>query len=141
MNNYRISDEVKNNHDEDITLSKCYFKEVATRDDGSYIIFNSDNILQKYFDELRQTMYTKTFTEEEFRKYKYNPKVLSYDLYGNTELWFLILYMNQMKSVTEFNRMTIKIFYSSILGKINEIMDMEAVNIRSNQDKLTKSLI
>ena len=39
---------------------------------------------------------TKTFTDDEVRKYRYHPKLLSYALYGSPDLGLLLLKLNNM---------------------------------------------
>lgn len=58
------------------------------------IIYSYDNIIYSYLDELKMICYNIEMSDEEFRKYKYKPKLLSYDLYGATGLYFIILAIN-----------------------------------------------
>lgn len=41
-------------------------------------------------------------TETELEKYKANPKMLSYDVYKSTDLWFLICNINKCKRSFDF---------------------------------------
>ncbi len=36
-------------------------------------------------------------------KYKYRPKLLSYDIYDNAELYYIILRLNDLYNVKDFN--------------------------------------
>ena len=40
--------------------------------------------------------------DTEIEKYKYNPKLLSYDVYKSTDLWFLICNINKCKRSFDF---------------------------------------
>ena len=42
-------------------------------------------------------------TDEEKIKYKYNPKLLSYDIYGTPDLGYSLLLLNDMEHISEFN--------------------------------------
>lgn len=55
-------------------------------------------------------------------KYRYNPKVLSYDLYDTVELWQGLLEINNVKSMTEFDFEVIKVFYKDRIFKILETL-------------------
>lgn len=78
-------------------------------------------IVCRYYDSLKTYITEKTLTKEEQEKYKYNPRFLCYDLYGTPELWADILYINNMVSVTQFKKSTIKVFNTSIIDALIEI--------------------
>lgn len=78
-------------------------------------------IVCRYYDSLKSYIEEKTFTDEEFERYRYNPRFLSYDLYGTPELWADLLYINNMVSVTSFKKRTIKVFTSGIIDALIEI--------------------
>ena len=86
------------------------------------------NILSKYITE-------KTFTDDEFRKYNQRPKLLSKDLYGTPELWSGLLYINNMVSVTNFNKRTIKVFTTGIIDALEEIMTICNNDLESNKNE------
>lgn len=88
---------------------------------GNSIIAPYQTIVCRYYDSLKSYITQKTFTDEEFAKYKYNPRFLSYDLYGTPELWADLLYINNMVSVTAFKKQTINIFTTSIIDALIEI--------------------
>lgn len=74
-------------------------------DDGR-IMQSTYNVVSDYLDELRDSEYTQTvqLSDEELMKYKYKPKLLAYDLYGNGEAYFIILLINDMSSVKQFTK-------------------------------------
>ena len=106
-------------------------------EEGKNLVFSRDNNLFKsrygevtvptqtlicrYYDSLKSYIIDKTLTKDEQNRYKYNPRFLSYDLYGTPELWADILYINNMVSVAEFNKSSIKVFSTSIIDAIIEI--------------------
>lgn len=62
------------------------------------------NILDFYLKELKKLcVKVNTISNEEKVKYMYAPHILSYDLYGTTNLDFIILLCNNMISPNEFN--------------------------------------
>ena len=52
-------------------------------------------------------------TDSEFNKYRFKPKLLAYDLYGSTELYFTILFLNGICSIKDFNRKNIRLIKKS----------------------------
>nr|DAS58635.1 MAG TPA: hypothetical protein [Caudoviricetes sp.] len=63
-----------------------------------------------------------------YQSIKYSPKLLSYILYGTTELWSCLLLLNNCKSVIDFDLKTVKIYNpDNIKDMINEILILEGV--------------
>lgn len=60
------------------------------------------NLLDDYVDILEEYFIDVELTPEEVKKYRYNPKRMAYDLYGSTDLYSFILYINKFASVKEF---------------------------------------
>lgn len=70
------------------------------------------------------------FDDKMTRKYKYNPKKLSYDIYSTTELWFELLRINHCSSVTEFTLTNniVNVYNTNKLKDVlNEIMILEGI--------------
>ena len=69
------------------------------------IEYSTYNILSDYIEELRDD-YGKLIIldKDQLVKYEYNPKLLCYDIYGNGELAFIILLLNDMCNIKEFNK-------------------------------------
>ena len=86
------------------------------------VITPQQSIVCRYYDSLKSYITTLTFeTTEQKKRYRFNPKFLSYDLYGTPELWADLLYINNMTSVAEFKKDTVKVFTSDILNALVEI--------------------
>ena len=66
------------------------------------------NAINDYIEELRRASMIVQLNDEEYRKYVFKPKLLCHDIYGNPELYFIILLINDMIDVKEFNK---KSFY------------------------------
>jgi len=72
---------------------------------GRWLRFSSYNILSDYIDDIKEEYSAKyTFDDNQFLKYKYKPKLVAFDLYGCAELGTLLLLINDMYSVRQFNR-------------------------------------
>ena len=73
-----------------------------SKDNKMEVQFTSDNLVNDYLDIFRERGQKVQLSELEKRKYYYNPDLLSYDLYGTTELDFIIMIMNGVISSNEF---------------------------------------
>lgn len=66
--------------------------------------------------------------DEELYHYMYNPKLLSYDLYGTTEYWHVLLLINNCVSKIDFNMRKIKVLDPQrIRGFVNEVLILEKI--------------
>lgn len=66
------------------------------------MVYCIDNILYTYMEEMKQKRKLVSVTETERIKYAYKPKLLSYDIYGSTEVFFVLLAMNGMCNMKQF---------------------------------------
>lgn len=74
---------------------------------GSLEIPFRNLITTDYLDDFKKEAYKITLTAEEFRKYKYKPKLLAHDIYGNSEFHYIILAINGLYSIKDFTKKTI----------------------------------
>ena len=77
-----------------ITYTKLCFLE------NNYIV---KNIIDDYLYELSYQAVSIQLTDAEFIKYKYKPKLLSSDVYGTTDLYYMLLKLNNLYSIKQFN--------------------------------------
>lgn len=66
----------------------------------SYVV---KNILDDYKEDLKDIALKVVLTNDEHLMYQYNPKKLAYDVYGATEYYHVILMLNDIGSVIDFN--------------------------------------
>lgn len=85
------------------------YNNLSFRDKYDNIIYPIKNIIDDYIDELNELLVDVVMSESEFLKYRYRPKLLAFDIYGNSELDFLILAMNGMCNMKEFDSKNIKL--------------------------------
>lgn len=71
------------------------------------------NLIEDYLDELVSISINCELNRDQYNKYKYSPDLLSYDVYGTTQLDFVILLINDMIDPKEFDLKTIKLPYAS----------------------------
>lgn len=126
---------------EELVSSAFYLRQVFTTDNNKKMLVNFNNLVVKYLPELKQIKVKVTLTNEEYAKYKYNPKVLSYDIYGTTELWFLILEANELHSTSQFNFRTIYLFRTDIVEKMTRILNLEVESKNYNEEEISSALL
>lgn len=90
------------------------------------IFLNRSNKLNGYMNKIKQECHLIDLTDEEFKKYKYKPKLMSYELYDTPELWFLLLRINSMLDPSEFTRKRIYILKPEAVDLINRIYVIES---------------
>lgn len=64
------------------------------------------NIVSDYMKELKQLCVQipkENITVDQLARYKYNPDLLAYDVYGTTQLDFIVLYCNNIIDPKEFD--------------------------------------
>lgn len=115
----------------DISYAKTFLKTVIPSDDTKLIV-NHTSLPNKYFDYISDIVTSVTMTDEEYIKYRYQPKLFCYNYYGTTELWALLLKVNNMTSAIEFNKKNIKVFSQEIFSLLNEIFILEKENITND---------
>jgi hypothetical protein len=94
------------------------------------------NVVNDYITELRNACVTVELTQEQQWAYFYKPKMLCYDIYGNPELYFVILLLNDMADVKEFTKPKIKMLrkdHMSIL--MGYIFNAESTAMAQYNDK------
>lgn len=76
-----------------------------------------DDFFIKYKTQLDKIVAFYNVPESSF----YKPKLVSYELYGTTELWLGLLRLNNMKDTTDFHMPIIKIYNPY---QINDLIDI-----------------
>ena len=89
------------------------------------------NVLDDYRSEIEKNLVDIHFSDAEVLKYIYNPKRLSYDVYGSTDFYPFILWLNYMGNIKDFNfeNRTLKMIEKNTLSSIlSDIMNSEMNN-------------
>lgn len=79
------------------------------------------SFLTKYDNILKSGLQDYTLDSE----YYYRPEYISNNIFGTPDLWYVILYVNQMSSIQEFNIPTIKVPLSNTIEVINKLINYE----------------
>lgn len=131
-----IPDLIDYNKSLNISHDKLHFKQSFIDTSGDKIIFNITSLVDRYSDVLNKISKDITLSESEYLKYRFQPKLLSLDMYGTIELWSAILQLNNMVSVTEFTQKKIKLFTMDIFHLLNEIFILESSELKRNKKEI-----
>ena len=71
-------------------------------DSYNNIKFTVKNVLDDYLVELKKLSTNVYLTDADLSKYNYKPKLLCADVYGTTDLFYIILLLNGICNVKEF---------------------------------------
>ena len=121
--------------------SNIYYKDQSIFEksiDGKSVLL-SYNILNDYRKEIFDFVIPITLTDEEFQKYQYQPKKLAYDLYGSTEYYYMILFINSMTNIKEFNRRRINLMRAKDMSNVlSAIYSSESEYIERTQQLISQ---
>lgn len=94
------------------------------------------NILYDYEEELQELAVTLELTDVEKSKYRYKPFLLAFDIYGSSELKFIIMMLNGIIDPKEFDFEKIKVIryndLQQILGRIQSVNEKFLNRMQSN---------
>ena len=100
QNTYTIDQFIQCQSDTNI----CY-NNLSFIDQRDGIKYNTYNVLSDYLDEIKENYCLKIkLDKDNMFKYKYKPKLLCYDVYGDGELAFIIMIINDICDVKEFTK-------------------------------------
>jgi hypothetical protein len=120
------------------TADKISLKDYIKRDDGSVVVFNLYSLTDRYMDDLEQFIMTIELSDSEYLKYRFQPKKLCLDVYNCPDLAPLILKINNMVSLLEFDKQSIRMFKTNILKLLNEIKILEQEQYNANEGEISK---
>jgi len=99
--------------------------------DGQKIL--ESNLIDDYIDELNTISNIIQLSDEEYKKYKYSPDLLAYDVYGSTQLDFIVLAANDMIDPKDFNIRKMKL---PTVSRLREFLNSV---YNSNSNWITKN--
>lgn len=122
--------------------SKLFDRVAIATGEDKLIIANYTSVLTQYMSYIKATLQEYTFTDEEFLTYQYKPKMFCYHKYGTMELWSLLLRVNNMISIMDFTKKTIKVFNEDLIFQLlNEIIILEKSRMEKNNIEIEKKII
>ena len=76
---------------DDITYYNFSILEKYTNSDGYSIEYSINNVIYSYMEEIKDRIVELELSDDDYAKYKYKPKLLAYDVYKTTEVYFIIM--------------------------------------------------
>ena len=116
----------------ELPFEKFFLKNTLTVNEGNQIIVNQKCILDEYWDEILKISKVVTLSDKEYEEYRFKPKKFCFDFYGCTDLWFILLRLNNMVSVIDFDKKKIRIFTNEIFTILNLILTLEEEKYQKN---------
>lgn len=105
-----------------------------TTDGKMQIQFVQDNIVNDYMEILQDNAVKVELNQDEQNKYYYNPDLLSYDIYGSTELDFIILKLNGIIDPKDFDLPKIKLIQAdTLIELLSDIYNAESKHLLTNR--------
>lgn len=123
-----------------MTNKDLSFKEVITNSAGEKFVVNMFNLFEKYYELLLEHATIAVLGEEEYKRYRFNPRLLSQDLYGTQELHFMLLRLNHVYSIINFDFEEVRVFKPTVLATLNEIMVLESEDYIENEVNVLKKM-
>lgn len=135
---YTVEDFIELGKDiDDIQYSKFAILSKASSDVENPILYAEHNVIYDYEEEFKKLSLNVEMTDTEFLKYRFKPKLLAYDLYGSTELYFALLFINGIYTIKDFDRRHIKLIKKSDMIELLEaIYNAESNYINSNRSSI-----
>ena len=130
-NAHHLSDFKAYAQQQEILPDTLYLKNKVDIHDEELIVCGS-SFINKYFDMLRDSCIPVTMNDKECKIYRAQPKKFCYKYLGTPELWALLLRVNNMKSIHEFNKKTFLMPTSKTVEVIREITIMQKKKIDKN---------
>ena len=118
------------------TITDFLFKTCKSDGERTTVLMDR-TVLSKYHAELRQYIQINTFTEVDQHYYAYNPRLFSMDLYGVPELWYLVLYANEMHSAIQFNVPIVRFYSPSVVQALTMIHALELKRLDENAQEIS----
>lgn len=108
MNTTYIDQAIRDAAKDTISMSNLYDTILVgdKNDDTNIFRIPTNDFFLKYKDELEPIKQMYQIPDTMF----YKPKMVSYEIYGTTELWLAILRANNMRNTSEFHYPYIKVY-------------------------------
>ena len=131
---------IQTEQNKSVKYPNYYYQKVISEDD-LHVIMNYQSIMDRYVQYIRDYITEIELSQEEMRKYRYNPKRLSFNRYGTTSYWWSIIFANQIQSLTEFDFSrdnVIKVFTREGISAFSTVLSVDKTFISENQSEVSK---
>lgn len=103
------------------------------------IVYSIDNIIHNYIEDIEEYVNIVRVTEIDRLKYQYKPKLLCYDIYGSTEIYFILMALNGLYNIKDFTLedYVFKALYSDeMFNFASKVYNAEEEILKLNRRKL-----
>ena len=109
------------------------------------IKLNKNTILSQFMFHLKDRCINISFNNEQAKRFAFKPRMLSQRIYGNVEMYSLILRLNNMHSVTDFTEEKlidgiVVPNASSIRNFLNEVLVKDKNEVNRNREKVNSDV-
>ena len=122
-----------------LSNAKMHNKKVLAAD-GKKLVINFESIFTNYHYYLQKHIITIEFDDMEYLHYRFKPKSLSLDLYGTIEFAPMLMRINNVYSISEFDFKKLRVFDNGIKEFVNEVLNKEKENIQANDAEIDADL-
>ena len=135
QNTYTLADFIEYKSDDNINY---YNFSVNKATEDKNILFSVKNVIDDYLDELIDNSVYCELSDAEVKQYQYKPWLLSYYLYKDTELYFIIMLINNIYDPRDFEDIhKIRLIkYSVLIEILNSITNSEYDFISNMKEEL-----
>ena len=95
-----------------------YYLSLLEPDKAHRIEFDVYNVLSDYVQDLKDLSHEVVLSDEEYYRYRFRPKLLADYLYGNCELYFILLWLNDIWSFKDFDFKKLKLLSKTELANV-----------------------
>lgn len=113
----------------------------AISDGNIAVLLSDETVISKYHGELEELIIEKPLTDRERQFYAFNPRLFAYDLYGAPEMWFMILYANEMHCAMEFDVQRVRFYDKTIINVMNQIRLTESGRMDATAQTITDIIV
>ena len=126
---YTIDDFIS--YGKSLSVSYYYGSIMEILSNDIYIV--AHNIFNDYKDEILEESVIITFNSKEYNRYMFEPRLLAYDIYGYTDLFFIIMLLNDVNNVKDFNFKSVTLLHPSKINLLGKIINAEKSYISKNK--------
>lgn len=112
------------------------YKNFAILEKYNNVEYLDHNLIDDYLTEFTAISVEVELSLDQYKRYKYSPDLLSYDIYGTTQLDFVILALNDMIDPKDFIKKKIKLLYNSSMKELmSYVYNSNSGYIQLNRDE------
>lgn len=109
---------------------------VMKNGNNKFTIYPDEILLSKYKKELDQYLAYMRLSDKEYQLYEYNPRLFAQKVYGDPAYWFLVMWANELHSMSEFCINPVRFYTKDCYSLLNAILQVETINTDDDAQKI-----